>query len=90
MKVHYYLFLETNLSESINEKISKIEQSLDPVSIALMGLQLVSYPNEFFQLNVLEILHDAGYAYSNNFSLSNVVFEDGAGERASLFSFERC
>jgi len=40
-------------------------------------------------LGILEILHDAGYAYGNNFSLSNVVFEE-YGERASLFSFERC
>lgn len=40
-------------------------------------------------MRVLELLHDVGYVYCNNFALSNIVLNT-RHEQASLFSFERC
>jgi len=37
----------------------------------------------------LESLHEIGYVYNNNFSLTNIVLNN-KHDRVSLFSFERC
>lgn len=50
------------------------------MTIAILGKQM---------LEIAEMLHDAGYTYGNNFSLTNIIL-DRSGERFTLLSYERC
>eukprot|EP00347_Sterkiella_histriomuscorum_P021417 403334049 len=75
-----YMLIETQGISNLNDKINKLEQCLDPTTIAIIGLQI---------LKGLECLHDSGYVYGNNFSLSNLILNERE-DQLSLFSYERC